>query len=249
MTTAIAEVSVETANDLLRNWQGHRRLTRRVIEAFPEDKLFQFSVGGMRPFSELAWEFIRMAVPIAEGVATGKWAEFDQSKAKASTKADLLRIAMYVQEQGYETNPAGFTNQVNQELTRHNHSAVIFCDLNRFKAINDRLGHAQGDQVLVEVAQRLRSSVRPADLVSRLGGDEFVILLRNTTPHEVHAINQRIITAIAQPIPTPDQPTTIGVTTGTAFTDNDADADELIERADHAMYLAKTNEQAAGGEA
>ena len=92
MTTAIAEVGVETANDLLKNWQGHRRLTRKVIEAFPEDKLFEFSVGGMRPFSELAWEFIRMAVPIAEGVATGKWAEFTVSKASATTKADLLKI-------------------------------------------------------------------------------------------------------------------------------------------------------------
>jgi uncharacterized damage-inducible protein DinB len=89
MTTATTEVSVETASDLLKNWQGHRRLTRRVIEAFPEDKLFEFSVGGMRPFAELAWEFIRMAVPIAEGVATGNWAEFKAPK--ANTKSDLLR--------------------------------------------------------------------------------------------------------------------------------------------------------------
>src|SRR5258708_38783001 len=72
MATAVAEVSVVTASDLLKNWQGHRRLTRKVIEAFPEAKLFQVSVGGMRPFADLAWEFIRMAVPIAEGVATGK---------------------------------------------------------------------------------------------------------------------------------------------------------------------------------
>ena len=90
MATATTEVSVETASDLLKNWQGHRRLTRRVIEAFPEDKLFEFSVGGMRPFAELAWEFIRMAVPIAEGVATGKWAEFKGSK--VNTKADLLEV-------------------------------------------------------------------------------------------------------------------------------------------------------------
>src|SRR5246127_1947979 len=92
MATAVAEVNVVTASDLLKNWQGHRKLTRRVIEAFPEDKLFEFSVGGMRPFSELAWEFIRMAVPIAEGVATGKWAEFTVSKASVTTKAELLRI-------------------------------------------------------------------------------------------------------------------------------------------------------------
>src|SRR6201994_301132 len=93
MTSAIAEVGVETANDVLKNWQGHRRLTRRVIEAFPEDKLFDFSVGGMRPFSELAIEFIHMAVPIAEGVATGKWEEWSESKgAKPTTKSELLNL-------------------------------------------------------------------------------------------------------------------------------------------------------------
>jgi len=92
MTTAVAEVSVVTASDILKNWQGHRRLTRKVIEVFPEDRLFSFSVGGMRPFSELAWEFIRMAVPIAEGVATGKWREFDMSKAAVTTKSELLRV-------------------------------------------------------------------------------------------------------------------------------------------------------------
>jgi uncharacterized damage-inducible protein DinB len=90
MATAVAEVSVVTASDVLKNWQGHRRLTRRVIEAFPEDKLFEFSVGGMRPFADLAWEFIRMAVPIAEGVATGKWQEFKAPK--ATTKSELLRV-------------------------------------------------------------------------------------------------------------------------------------------------------------
>lgn len=92
MTTAVAEVGVLTASDVLKNWQGHRRLTRRVIEAFPEDKLFEFSVGGMRPFSELAWEFIRMAVPIAEGVATGQWKDFDMSKAAVKTKSELLGV-------------------------------------------------------------------------------------------------------------------------------------------------------------
>ena len=92
MATAVAEVGIVTASDLLKNWQGHRRLTRKVIDAFPEDKLFSFSVGGMRPFSELAWEFIRMAVPIAEGVATGKWQEFDMSKSSVTTKSELLRV-------------------------------------------------------------------------------------------------------------------------------------------------------------
>jgi len=75
---------------VLNHWQGHRRLTRRTIDAFPEEKLFQFSVGGMRPFSELAWEFIRMAVPIVDGVATGKWEEYKGEKPES--KSELLKL-------------------------------------------------------------------------------------------------------------------------------------------------------------
>lgn len=91
MPTETTSINLLTAETLLKNWQGHRKLTRRTIEAFPEDKLFQFSVGGMRPFAEMAWEFIRMAVPIVDGVATGKWAEL-QSGAKPTTKSDLLKV-------------------------------------------------------------------------------------------------------------------------------------------------------------
>jgi uncharacterized damage-inducible protein DinB len=90
MTTATATVSVLSAEDVLKNWQGHRALTRKTIEAFPEDKLFSFSVGGMRPFGEMATEFIRMAVPIVDGVATGKWVEY--AGAKPTTKREILEI-------------------------------------------------------------------------------------------------------------------------------------------------------------
>ncbi|KAA6461877.1 damage-inducible protein DinB [Acidobacteria bacterium AB60] len=90
MATATAEANVQTAKDVLEHWQGHRRLTRRVIEAFPEDKLFGFSVGGMRPFAELAWEFLRMAVPIVDGVSTGKWEEYKGPK--PTTKSEILRL-------------------------------------------------------------------------------------------------------------------------------------------------------------
>ena len=90
MATETTPMNVLTADGLLNNWQGHRRLTRRTIEAFPEDKLYQFSVGGMRPFAEMAWEFIRMAVPIVDGVSTGKWEEFKAEK--PGSKAELLRL-------------------------------------------------------------------------------------------------------------------------------------------------------------
>ena len=86
--TAPQTATVLTADALLAHWQGHRRLTRRVIEAFPEDKLFTFSLGSMRPFSEMVVEFLRMTEPIARGVATGQW--IDTKESGPSTKAELL---------------------------------------------------------------------------------------------------------------------------------------------------------------
>ena len=62
-----------TPGELLKHWQGHRSLTRRVIDAFPKNKLFEYSIGGMRPFAEMAIELLHMMVPGAHGVATGEW--------------------------------------------------------------------------------------------------------------------------------------------------------------------------------
>ena len=85
-----ATAVVITPEELLHHWQGHRGLTRRVIDAFPEDKLFTFSIGGMRPFSTLAIEFLQMAVPTLRGVITGSWPEM--ANIEARTKADLLQL-------------------------------------------------------------------------------------------------------------------------------------------------------------
>jgi uncharacterized damage-inducible protein DinB len=76
---------------LLDHWQGHRRVTRRVIEAFPEDKLFNYSIGGMRPFAQLVMEMIGMASPGIKGVATGKWDMFKDAETPA-TKGDVLKL-------------------------------------------------------------------------------------------------------------------------------------------------------------
>jgi uncharacterized damage-inducible protein DinB len=82
------QASFITPEALLDHWQGHRRLTRRVIDAFPEDKLFTFSVGGMRPFGKLALEIYGMAVPMVEGVVTDKWTWV--TPPESWTKSDLL---------------------------------------------------------------------------------------------------------------------------------------------------------------
>jgi len=89
-TTTSAQPVALTTDALLAHWQGHRRLTRRVIEAFPEDKLGTFSVGGMRPFGALAMEMLVMAAPMVRGAATGEWATPDWAAAPLP-KAELLR--------------------------------------------------------------------------------------------------------------------------------------------------------------
>ena len=82
---------VITPEALREHWQGHRRLTRRVVDAFPERELFGFSIGDMRPFATLALEMVGMAVPSLRGVATGAW-DYGAVQAQATTKADLLRL-------------------------------------------------------------------------------------------------------------------------------------------------------------
>ncbi|WP_234364395.1 DinB family protein [Lunatibacter salilacus] len=81
---------VISTDQLLAHWQGHRQLTRRVIEAFPEDQLFTFSIGGMRPFGEMAKELLGIAVPGAKGMATEEWETLDENMDLEGSKEKLL---------------------------------------------------------------------------------------------------------------------------------------------------------------
>jgi uncharacterized damage-inducible protein DinB len=88
-------ITFTTTDDLFEHWLGHRSLTRKVIEAFPQDRLFTYSIGGMRPFAELAMEMVRMAVPGLRAVIGGKWQAWEELTAAypmPKTKADLLRL-------------------------------------------------------------------------------------------------------------------------------------------------------------
>jgi len=89
--TLTAATTLFTPESLLNHWMGHRGLTRRMIEAFPEDKLFTYSVGGMRPFADLIYEFLGMTVPGITGVATGKWKKWPEAK-KVKSKKELLKL-------------------------------------------------------------------------------------------------------------------------------------------------------------
>ena len=129
---------------------------------------------------------------------------------------------------------------------------VLFADLDEFKRVNDRLGHAAGDRVLVEVARRLQACSRGEDAVARMGGDEFTVLVEHaTSPEELEPMARRIVEAVEEPIHLEEHDVTVEVEVsvgGTVhLTDGDVEVDgvepdELVRQADLAMYRAKQEE-------
>ena len=119
--------------------------------------------------------------------------------------------------------------------------AVMFVDLDRFKIINDTLGHSAGDALLIEIAKRLTQSVRESDLVSRIGGDEFVILLRKVSDaDQVTTVARKILSIVVKPLTIHGQECRVTASIGISLFPSDAqDGETLIKNADAAMYAAK----------
>jgi diguanylate cyclase (GGDEF)-like protein len=118
--------------------------------------------------------------------------------------------------------------------------AVLFCDLDGFKRVNDLFGHAAGDELLVEVGQRIIDSVRKADTVARLGGDEFAVLLEDVADlDEVTRACQRILVALRARFQVRGEDVSVTTTIGVAMSETGQSADALLSQADLAMYHAK----------
>ncbi|HUJ13145.1 MAG TPA: EAL domain-containing protein [Thermoanaerobaculia bacterium] len=138
-----------------------------------------------------------------------------------------------------------FTDRLTQNLTHARRSgkplAVMFVDLDHFKTINDTLGHTAGDELLLEMARRLRSCVREEDTVARLGGDEFTIILSELRhPEDAITVAEKIIAAVQKPLTVGEMSIEVSASIGIALYPVDGnDPESLLRNADSAMYRAK----------
>jgi diguanylate cyclase (GGDEF)-like protein len=158
--------------------------------------------------------------------------------------ADRSRIEQALRQQATVDPLTGlpnrrtFLDRLSSALESRRRCAVLFCDIDGFKPVNDTWGHSVGDELLAQVGDRLVSSVRGTDTVSRFGGDEFVILLVGADPTSVDAIIERIRGAFAAPFPLSSGPVTLGLSIGLAA-GTVGNADDLVREADGLMYEAK----------
>ncbi len=174
-----------------------------------------------------------------------------QQLALARTHEQLERSMQQMRHQALHDVLTGLPNRAQfdqalhaamaQAQREHGQLAVLFIDLDRFKRINDTLGHAVGDQLLCSVAQRLRQSVREQDTIARWGGDEFTVLLpRVDELREAHAVAQRILAALEPALVLETHPIHISASIGVAVFPQDGETSEaLVKNADAALYCVK----------
>ena len=121
------------------------------------------------------------------------------------------------------------------------HIGCLYIDLDRFKFVNDTFGHGVGDQLLVEVAERLQQCIRATDVIGRLGGDEFAVVLSSLAkPQDAASVAQKVIRAMAAPFTLHGRDTYVSASIGIViYPEDGGDAETLLKNADTAMYRAK----------
>jgi diguanylate cyclase (GGDEF)-like protein len=182
--------------------------------------------------------------PMAEG---GWLATHEDVTERRRAEAEIVHLARHDPLTGL-ANRAEFNARLDGACRRLKRSGgtvtVMMVDLDKFKSVNDTFGHPAGDQLLVEVGRRLRSTVRETDLVARLGGDEFAVIQEGgADPHEgAIALALRIISAISMPFDLNGNAASLGASIGIVLApEHETDPEGLLKRADLALYDAKSN--------
>ena len=210
--------------------------------------------GGRRSF-EARFPSVSGRVPVPMSVTVVNLLDDQSVRGLVVTASDITSLAEARAELHHLATHDALTGLPNRALLRDRleHAiagakrrassvSVVYVDIDRFKAVNDDLGHAAGDDVLVEVARRLRSVTRTSDTVARVGGDEFVIVIEDDHDRSIDRLVDRIDEVMTELVAINGRPLTVSVSAGGASHDSHtAGIDELLARADAAMYRRKTN--------
>lgn len=193
------------------------------------------------------WVQARLTAVTSSTGRPGGWvAILDDVTAERATTDELSRQATHDPLTDLP-NRALLNDRLTQAMARVRRSgaplAVLFIDLNGFKSVNDLHGHRVGDEVLREVATRIRAVIRADDTAARLGGDEFVVVAEGVDAEIAHQVAARLDAAIAAPISVGERQFVVSGAIGVAWASPDAtDPAELLDRADRAMYDAKRSD-------
>jgi diguanylate cyclase (GGDEF)-like protein len=161
---------------------------------------------------------------------------------RKEARAQIARLAYYDMLTGLPNRARlrDLISEATASCPAGNQVALAFLDVDNFKDVNDTLGHSAGDQLLVQLAQRLRAQIQPSDILGRLGGDEFVIVLPNRDGAEASLVASHITEALVMPLQIGTRQVAMSVSIGISmYPDNATDIDALIQQADAAMYKAK----------
>jgi diguanylate cyclase (GGDEF)-like protein/PAS domain S-box-containing protein len=161
---------------------------------------------------------------------------------RQEARAEIARLAYYDVLTGLP-NRSHLRNQISEAISNcpaGKQVALAFLDVDNFKDVNDTLGHSAGDELLVQLARRLRAQIQPGDMLGRLGGDEFVVILPNRDVTEAALVASRITDALVMPLKIGTRQVPISASMGlSSYPDNATEIDALIQQADAAMYQAK----------
>jgi len=172
----------------------------------------------------------------------GRWlATYEDVTERRQAEAKIMHMARHDALTNLP-NRVLFRDKMDQALQRGERLAVMFLDLDRFKGVNDSLGHSVGDALLCAVTERLQRVVRGVDTVARLGGDEFAIVQSQARPSDASELAAKVIETLLEPFEVHGHQVVIGTSIGIAMAPTDgSDPDQLLRNADMALYRAKAN--------
>ena len=222
--------------------QRERHMVESLLETNAPDAR---ATGPARTGASAEWIAISVAVPGDLGSATSAIAMVEDVTARRGVEQHLTQLAMHDALTGL-ANRTQFAEHLRRALERHAQGgrspALLYIDLDGFKTVNDDHGHAVGDALLRNVADRLRQIVRPSDTVARLGGDEFTVLCYDLSGEmEARSIASRVAQGITQPYGLGSVTVRVGASIGVAVARPGDTPEGLMHAADAAMYQVKRN--------